>query len=59
MLRNRFDMRLDPVDLRLERGNPFVEFMNGKWIEILTCKLGQGVAGLAWEELLDIHDTKR
>ena len=46
VLGHSLDMRFDPRDFGLERGDSFFEFGNRDRVEVLLAKLGQRVLGL-------------
>ena len=50
-----FDMRLDPGNFLFERRDPLVELLDRDWVEVLLLELGQRVAGLAREEVFQVH----
>ena len=53
------DMSFDAGDLGLEGFDPGVKLLDRHGIEILFCKLDQGVAWLAREEIFEIHAANR
>lgn len=50
-------VRLDSGDLDLERFDAGVQFLDRERIEVLTSKLGQRIAWLAREKIVDVHAT--
>ena len=53
------DMGLHSGDLGLQGFDAGVKFLDRDGIEILFCKLRQRVAGLAREEILEVHQPNR
>ena len=53
------DVGLDAGDLGLEGLDAGVKLLNRDGVEILLCKLRQRIAGLAREEILEIHPLNR
>ena len=53
------DVGLHPGDLGLQGLDARVEFLDRDRIEVLLCKLRQGVAGLARKEIFEVHVVNR
>lgn len=49
----------DACDLGLQCFDPHLQFVDRHRIEVLLCKLDQGIAGLAWEEVIEVHGRNR
>ena len=48
-------MGFDAGDLRLQRLDPGVELLDRNGVEVLLGELHEGIAGLAREEILEVH----
>ena len=46
---------LDAQDFRLQRLDAGLQFLDRHRVEVLLGKLDQRIAGLAWEEVFQIH----
>ena len=55
MVNGGVDLRAHPGDLALERGDALLELLDRQGIEILLRELHQRIAGLAREELFEVH----
>ena len=53
------DMRLDAGDLRLQAFDALMELVDRQWIKVLLGKRNQGIVGLAWKQLFQIHGWSR
>ena len=53
------DVSLHTGDLGLQGEDAGVKLLNGNGVEILFCKLRERVAGLAREEILEVHQPNR
>jgi len=49
----------DPGDLALKRLDARPQLLDRHRVEVLPCKLHQRVAGLAWEEVFQVHGAGR
>ncbi len=45
----------DAGDFNFERLDPLVQFLDRHRIEVLLCKRDEGIIGLAWEKVVQIH----
>jgi len=53
------DVGLHTGDLGLQGKDAGVKLFDGNGVEILFCKLRERVAGLAREEILEVHQSNR
>ena len=53
------DVGLHAGDLGLQGFDPGVKFVDRNGVEVLFCKLRQRIAGLAREEILEVHRANR
>jgi putative PIG3 family NAD(P)H quinone oxidoreductase len=58
MVNRGFDLRAGPDDLRFQRLDPGVELVDRQRVEVLPPEQDQGIVGLAWEELVQVHGFK-
>ena len=52
-------VRFDPSDLGLQRLDTLFQFLDRHRVEVLAAKLDEWIAGLAWEEVFQIHGANR
>ena len=50
-------VRLDALDLFLQRLDSFLKLINRKGIEILFLELGERILRLVREEIIEVHDA--
>ena len=55
MVNGKLPPRFAPRDFGFENGDPRVEFVDRKRIEILLCQQRQRIVGATGEKLVDIH----
>ena len=55
MLGCAIHVRLDSRNLRLQRLDSRLQFLDRHWIEVLLTEFDQRIAGLAWEKVVQIH----
>ena len=52
-------MSFDTGDLGPQPLDPRLELLDRHRIEVLLAKLDQGVPGLAWEKVVEVHEVNR
>ena len=52
-------MRFDACNLSLQRLDALVQLLDRHRVEVLPAKLDEWVAGLAWEEIFQVHGRNR
>jgi len=52
-------VRFDACDLRLQRFDALFQLLDRHRIKVLAAKLDEGIAGLAWEEIFQVHGANR
>lgn len=55
MVNRGVDLRANADDLGLQRFDPGVKLVDRKRIQVLPSEQDQGIVGLAWEELVQVH----
>lgn len=58
MVNRGIDPGANPNDLGFERFDSGVKLVDRQRIEVLPAQLGQRIVGLAWEELVQVHDFR-
>jgi len=59
MILSALHMHFDAVDLRFQRLDPRLQFLDRHGIEVLLCKGDEWIVGLAWEKVFQIHAWNR